>query len=70
MQSTLLFRHRKSKEHILEMQKPENKDNIPDARRRGLTRGGKGERAAARRRWEDVRAQGEDGAIAVFIGAL
>ena len=30
IQSTSLFRHRKSKAHILEMQKPENKDNKPD----------------------------------------
>ncbi len=30
IQSTSLFRHRKSKAHILEMKKPENKDNKPD----------------------------------------
>jgi hypothetical protein len=43
-----------------------------DARRQRRTRGGKGKRASAarRRREEGVRAQGEDGAIAVFIGAL
>ena len=29
IQSTSLFRHRKSKAHIIEMQKPENKDNKP-----------------------------------------
>ena len=30
IQSISLFRHRKSKAHISEMQKPENKDNKPD----------------------------------------
>ena len=30
IQSNSLFNHRKSKAHILEMQKPENKDNKPD----------------------------------------
>ena len=29
IQSNSLFNHRKSKAHILEMQKPENKDNKP-----------------------------------------
>ena len=30
VQSNSLFKHRKSKAHILEMQKPENKDKKPD----------------------------------------
>jgi hypothetical protein len=53
------------------MQRPTRGGKGGRARR---TRGGKGERASAAkanaRRREDVRAQGKDGAIAVFIGAL
>ena len=36
IQSSSLFRHRKSKAHILEMQKPENKDNKPQLKFFGL----------------------------------
>lgn len=36
IQSTSLFNHRKSKAHILEMQKPENKDNKPQLKFFGL----------------------------------
>ena len=36
VQSTSLFHHRKSKAHILEMQKPENKDNKPQLKFFGL----------------------------------